>query len=741
METIDIQETLYRDLLQQYDPLYEELVAKVSAYNPTFDKDILSKAYKFGLWAHRHQKRQSGAPYYEHCMRVALILADMRMDTTTIAAGLLHDVVEDTGYTKEELAEEFTPQIAMLVDGVTKITEVSEPKALSKESRQAETFRKMLLSMAKDVRVIIIKLADRLHNMQTLGHMPQKKRLRISLETRDVYAPLANRFGMARVKSELEDLSFKFYDNKAFLDLKKRLNQKREAREAYIRKIVAPIQIEIVSHKIEAEVLGRAKHLYSIYRKMKVRNKPFEEIYDLLAIRILVEKDEECYYILGIVHNLYTPVYERFKDYIAMPKINGYQSLHTTVVDKEGHMVEIQIRTWEMHRVAEMGIAAHWRYKEGVPDKKRDEMEQQLGWVRQLLDQFQGKERVDAQDFLESLKIDLYQDEVFVFTPRGDVIRMPLGSTPVDFAFQVHSNIGMHCIGAKVNGRIVPLKYQLNSGEMVEIITSANQKPNQDWLTFVKTSKARHHVRKYLRETQFEHSIKLGDEIITKYFRKFKIKRTDDKLSEAAQKLNFDNIQHLKVAIGRGEVSIEKILSAISEEQPKENKESLLKKILQRNKNHSAIQVQGIDNIMVHLGKCCQPVPGDDILGYITRGKGVTIHRNTCRNIQSLIEKNDRTIQVNWTVEIEEEFKVQLSILGEDRKNMIRDIAQALANHNINILNLEIIAKDKVAIGKIIVEVKNLPHLTRIINAISSVKGVISVERVEPASRKRVKKP
>jgi GTP pyrophosphokinase len=449
---------------------------------------------------------------------------------------------------------------------------------------------------------------------------------------------------------------------------------------------------------------------------------------------------EECYYVLGIVHNRYTPVYERFKDYIAMPKINGYQSLHTTVVDKEGHMVEIQIRTHEMHRVAEMGIAAHWRYKEGTPDKKKDEMEQHLSWVRQLLDQYQGNETVDAQEFLESLKINLYQQEVFVFTPRGDVIRLPLESTPVDFAFQVHSNVGMHCIGAKVNGKIVPLKYKLNSGEMVEIITSNNQHPHQDWLTFVKTSRARHHIRKYLREVQFDHSVKLGEEIIIKYFNRFKVKLSDERFKEAANKLAFDDIKNLKAAVGRGDISIEKLFSAISEDQPREQKESILKRIFQRNEKHSAIQVQGMDNIMVHIGKCCQPVPGDDIIGYITRGKGVTIHRNTCPNMQSLVEKNDRTVPVNWTVEVEEEFKVQLSLLGEDRKNLIRDIAQAISNNNINILNMDIKAKDKLAIGKIVIEVKNLPHLTRVINAVNKIKGIISVERIESASRRRTPK-
>jgi GTP pyrophosphokinase len=626
------------------------------------------------------------------------------------------------------------------VDGVTKITEISGRKNLSYESRQAETFRKMLLSMAKDLRVIVIKFADRLHNMRTLQHMTNKSRLRIAIETRDVYAPLANRFGMARVKSELEDLAFKYLDNKSFADLKNRVNQKKEERESYIRKVIGPIEEDLATHNIQSTVLGRPKHLYSIYRKINFRQKPFEEIYDLFAIRIIVDRVEECYYVLGIVHNRYTPVYERFKDYIAMPKINGYQSLHTTVVDKEGHMVEIQIRTHEMHRVAEMGIAAHWRYKEGTPDKKKDEMEQHLSWVRQLLDQYQGNETVDAQEFLESLKINLYQQEVFVFTPRGDVIRLPLESTPVDFAFQVHSNVGMHCIGAKVNGKIVPLKYKLNSGEMVEIITSNNQHPHQDWLTFVKTSRARHHIRKYLREVQFDHSVKLGEEIIIKYFNRFKVKLSDERFKEAANKLAFDDIKNLKAAVGRGDISIEKLFSAISEDQPREQKESILKRIFQRNEKHSAIQVQGMDNIMVHIGKCCQPVPGDDIIGYITRGKGVTIHRNTCPNMQSLVEKNDRTVPVNWTVEVEEEFKVQLSLLGEDRKNLIRDIAQAISNNNINILNMDIKAKDKLAIGKIVIEVKNLPHLTRVINAVNKIKGIISVERIESASRRRTPK-
>lgn len=758
LDNVDQNNPVFKKLRKQLDPLYKTLIDKVKAYNPNCNEQMLQTAYLFGLWAHREQHRLSGEPYFEHCLNVALILADMHMDSTTIAAGLLHDVVEDTDYTLKEIHDEFGEQIALLIDGVTKIgvvvgrkgigqngeTRVTDlfkgenrkSEARRKEASKAETFRKMLLSMAKDIRVMIIKFADRLHNMRTLQHMPAKNRQRIAIETRDVYAPLADRFGMARVKSELEDLAFKYVDNKAYNDLKNRLNEKREMRESYIEKVIEPIKRDLAAHNIKAEVFGRPKHLLSIYRKMQIRQKAFGEIYDLFAIRVIVEKPEECYYVLGIVHNIYTPVYERFKDYIAMPKINGYQSLHTTVMDKEGRMVEIQIRTREMHRIAELGIAAHWRYKEGMPSGKSDDFDQQMGWVRQLLDQFKGSEEVDAKEFLETLKIDLYRDEVFVFTPAGDVIRLPLKSTPVDFAYAVHSNVGMHCIGAKVNGKIVPLKYQLNSGEQVEIITSANQHPSQSWLTFVKTSKARHQIRKYLREVQFHDSVKLGDEIITKYFRKYGVKDKDTKMAEAAAKLNFENPTYLAAAVGRGEVSLEKIFGAITEGKAKKPQGNLLNKIL-RSKNSSAIRVQGMDNVMVQIGKCCEPVPGDEIIGYITRGKGVTIHRTACRNMQSLVEKNDRTIPVNWTVESEEEFRVRLTLLGEDRRNLLRDIAQAIANHDVNILNLEIKSRDKLATGKLVIQVQNLPHLTRVINAISKIKGVLSVERIEAASRGR----
>ncbi|MBN2365765.1 MAG: bifunctional (p)ppGpp synthetase/guanosine-3',5'-bis(diphosphate) 3'-pyrophosphohydrolase [Calditrichaeota bacterium] len=737
MFKIEKDDPSYVNLINKYQEQFDTLLEEVCTYNPNCNRELLNQAFDFGIWAHRNQLRYSGEPYFEHCLNVATILSKFRMDSTTITAGLLHDVVEDTGFTMDDIKEMFGKDIANLVNGVTKISEISGRKSLSLELRQAETFRKMLLSMARDIRVIIIKFADRLHNMRTLQHVAARKRLRIALETRDVYAPLAHRFGMAQLKSELEDLSFKFIDNKAFTDLSKRLSERKDEREDYIQHIINPIKEEIQQHNISAEVQGRPKHFYSIYRKMKARNKPLEEIYDLFAIRIIVNEVAECYYVLGIIHNLFIPVYERFKDYIAMPKFNGYQSLHTTVVDKRGRMIEVQIRTVDMHRIAEMGIAAHWRYKEGKVPESGDEFDDKLIWVRQLLEQYEDGETVDARDFLDSLKINLYQDEVFVFTPKGDVIKLPTGATPVDFAFGIHTNVGIHCIGAKVNGKIVPLKYVLNSGDQVEIITSQNQHPNQDWLTFVKTSKARHHVRKYLREVQFDHSVKLGEEILSKYLKRYHIKINDGKLDELVHKLHFEDPLNLKAAIGRGDLSIEKIFSIISDEKLEEPRDNLLNKFLRRGKKKSAVQVEGVDNIVVHIGKCCEPVPGDDIIGYLTKGKGVTIHRTNCHNIQRLIQVKDRTIQVNWTVEIDEKFKVQLSLLAEDRTNLLRDITQSISAQNTNIIHVDLRAKDRLVTGKLIVEVKNLPHLTRIINAISKIKGILSVERVEGAAKKK----
>jgi GTP pyrophosphokinase len=481
-----------------YDKTFRWILRKLQRYSHhTVDVDLLTRAYHFAADAHKDQLRKSGAPYFEHCLEVAKILCGLRMDYFTIAGGLLHDVVEDTGVTIGEVEEKFGKEVAVLVDGVTKISEL---KFDSLEARQAENFRKMLLSMVRDIRVILIKFADRLHNMRTIEYLPEKKRARIAIETRDVYAPLAYRLGIAKVRWELEDLSLKTLAPKAYWELVQKIAEKREEREAYIRRITTPIRKELKQAGLVAKITGRPKHFYSIYQKMLRQEKTFEEVYDLSAIRIVTKRTEECYFALGIIHSLFTPIQERFKDYIATPKSNMYQSLHTTVIGPGGKMVEIQIRTEDMHRTAEEGIAAHWRYKEGR--QKEDELDKHLVWLRQMLDW----QNDDPQEFMENLRIELFQDEVFVFTPKGDLFKLPVGSTPVDFAFAVHTNIGLHCLGAKIGGKIVPLNYKLRSGDAVEIITSANQKPNPDWIKFVRTSKARSKIKKWIKESMVEQS-------------------------------------------------------------------------------------------------------------------------------------------------------------------------------------------------------------------------------------------
>ena len=538
--------TLLRRMHQRYDKEFEKLLMEIRDYASDFDEERLRKAYNYALKSHLRQQRYSGEPYFDHCLNVAILLAELRMDVTTIIAGLLHDVVEDTDISLSDLSEEFGENVSKLVDGVTKISEL---KFQSRELQQAETFRKMLLSMAQDVRVIIIKFADRLHNMRTLEHVPQKKRPRIALETRDVYAPLAHRFGIAKIKWELEDLCLKHLEPDIYEMLVDKIQLTRSEREKYIENIANPIYKEMAKNNIYPTISGRPKSFFSIYTKMKKRNRPFEEIYDLLAIRIVVEKVEECYYALGIIHNLFNPVYDRFKDYIAMPKINGYQSLHTTVVGPAGKMVEIQIRTNAMHILAEDGIAAHWKYKHG--SKEDNSIEAALNWVKELLDRQINE---DAGDFMEDLKIDLFQDEVFLFSPKGDLYKLPASSSPIDFAYAIHTNIGNHCIGAKVNGKIVPLRTQLRSGDQVEIITSQNQKPSRDWLSFVKTSKARHWIKKYLKEEQFTQTREIGQEIFNKFLKKNHLTEKSPELVDNISKIGFSNLESLIIALGRGEI-------------------------------------------------------------------------------------------------------------------------------------------------------------------------------------------
>lgn len=711
-----------------YKNTFNELLRKLKKYSPNSDAALLHLAFDFGSEAHKDQLRKSGEPYFIHCLEVAKILTELKLDAKTVAGGLLHDVVEDTGVRIEEVEEKFGADVALLVDGVTKISEL---RFESLEERQAENFRKMIISMVKDIRVILIKFADRLHNMRTIEYLPEKKRKRIAIETRDVYAPLAHRLGIAKIKWELEDLILKTLEPDVYWDLMQKISDKREEREKYIRKVTSPIKKELREANIKATITGRPKHFYSIYGKMKKRQLPFEEIYDLLAIRIIVQKIEECYFVLGIVHNLYTPVHERFKDYIATPKSNFYQSLHTTVIGPVGKMVEIQIRTEEMHRTAEDGIAAHWLYKEGK--SKEDELGKHLSWLRQVLEWQQDTK--DPSEFMENLRIELFQDEVFVFSPKGDLYKLPQDSTPVDFAFAVHTEIGYHCIGAKVNGRIVPISSKLKSGDSVEIITSPNQKPNQDWIKFVKTSKARSKIKRWLKESFFEQSMKLGEEILVKQFKRYNIKKEDIDLDEIAQSFNFQNASQLFASIGSGETSIHSVIGRFAPEKNIEIKDaSLFKKFISRARGKAkGVRVQGIDNLMITFGRCCQPVPGDNILGFITKGRGIVVHRNDCKNIINLIENPDRTIEVEWDVEKDKHFMVRLKMIGEDRRNFLRDVSESISQTDTNIVKIEMKSQDTLVQSSIILEVRNLQHLTKIIKKLTQVKGVMSVERLNGA--------
>ncbi len=722
-------QTLAEKNLDQYRRTFDNILRRLKRQNPHVDTDLLHRAFYFAFEAHKDQLRKSGVPYFEHCLEVAKILAELRMDYLTIAGGLLHDVVEDTGVSLEEVEQEFGKEVAAMVDGVTKISEL---RFDSLEERQAENFRKMILSMVRDIRVILIKFADRLHNMRTIDHLPEKKRRRIAIETRDVYAPLAHRLGIAKIRWELEDLALKTLEPDTYWELVRKVQEKREEREHYIRSVTAPIRRELRKAGIKATITGRPKHFFSIYGKMLRREKPFEEIYDLLAIRIIVQRVEECYYALGIVHNLYTPLHDRFKDYIATPKSNMYQSLHTTVIGPQGRKVEIQIRTEEMHRTAEEGIAAHWRYKEGR--SKEDDLDKHLAWLRQVLDwQHDTK---DPAEFMENLKIELFKDEVFVFTPKGDLLKLPIGSTPVDFAFEVHTDIGMRCIGAKVGGRIVPLNYQLKSGDTVEIITSAKQKPNPDWIKFVKTSKARSRIKRWIRESMFEQSVQLGKEILTRQFKRFHLKPDPETLLDVAQSFGFVDMEHLYASIGRGDTSAQAVVNKISPEaKVRIKEESLLRKFISRARRDAGVRVHGLGDLLVSFAQCCQPVPGDRILGFVTRGRGIVVHRADCKNIIKLLEDPERNIEVEWDVERDRHFMVRLQLLGEDRKHFLRDVSEQISKTDTNIVSVEMRAEDAVVHSQIIVEVKNLQHLTRVINRLSRVKGVLSVERLDGATQ------
>lgn len=700
-----------------------EFIIRIEAFNANVNIPLIRKAYEFSNNAHHGQLRKSGEPYVEHCLEVAFILAEQHMDSTTIAAGLVHDVVEDTDVTIEDLRKEFDDEIADLVDGVTKLGAM---KYGSREEQQVEYFRKMLLSMAKDIRVILMKLADRLHNMRTLDHMPQDKRVRIAQETRDIYCPLAHRFGINKVKIELEDLSLKYLEPDIYNNIMSRVNERKEAREEYIASFVAPVKNALVKDNISAEVYGRAKHFDSIYRKIKIRKVPYEEIYDLFAIRIIVNTERDCYHAVGILHSLWKPVPDRFHDYIANPKPNGYSSLHTTVFGPQNKMVEIQIRTHQMHYIAENGIAAHWLYKEGRQQMSKSD--RQMIWLRDVLEW--QKELTNPADFMEYLKIDLFSEDIFVFTPNQKLIHLPLGSTPLDFAFQIHTDVGLHCAGSKINGRLQPLSSKLKSGDVVEIITNPHRTPSHDWLKLVKTSSARTKIKKWLKQAGFDQSVILGKEIVIRKLKELRLKLPSDEILQGyAEQLDKKTIEDLYAAIGNGSSSSRPLIELIIPD--KAGPEiGFVDKVIDKIRGSKGIKVHGMDNMMFRFAGCCQPVPGEEIVGFISRGRGVTIHQAECSTANRLYDVNpERRIEVSWDTGKGQSFIVQLKIVVEDRKNMLRDITQAIADVDTNVRAAEMRAQDTTAVGNFVLEVSSLSHLNRILDKVKKIKGVISVHR------------
>jgi guanosine-3',5'-bis(diphosphate) 3'-pyrophosphohydrolase len=700
-------------------------------YADRLDLDLIERAWQMGARAHRGQKRWSGEEAVSHAVAVARILVEQHLDSASIACGLLHDVVEDTDVTIADIEREFGAEVATIVDGLTKISTLT---FRSSAEEQVENYRKLLVSVARDARVVIIKLADRLHNMRTLEHLPAEKQRRIALETREIYAPLAHRFGMGQARAELEDLAFKFLEPAEYRALSKKVVSRRGEREDLVEKMREPLGQALEKAGIaDVEVTGRPKHLWSIWRKVQTRNLPYEAIYDLMAIRVLVNSVPDCYHALGVIHAHWTPLQERIKDYIAQPKSNGYQSLHTTIFGPSGHLYEIQIRTREMHHTAEYGIAAHWLYKEGKPG---DELDRHLQWFRQLIDRQQ--EAQTPQEFLEFLRIDLYQDEIFIFTPEGDVKQLPKGATPIDFAFAVHTEVGYRCQGAKVNGRIAPLHRTLKNGDTVEILTSPNARPSQDWISHVRTGRARQKIRQWIKQEEHAASVQLGQEILAREVRRRRLpKLTDERREAAAKVLALPEGSYVEASLGRGDLSTSQALRALYPDLPAEEAvesppppPTAIGRLVQRMRVGRGVRIQGVDGLMVRYSQCCQPVPGDKVVGYVTRGRGISIHRVDCPNLLSL-EDPERRMDLDWQEVEGELFTVRLSIQGEDRRGLYADVCAAISGTGTNIRSLDMTSGQGGMGGSVLVEVENLSHLTKVIKAIRKVKAVTEVGRRE----------
>jgi guanosine-3',5'-bis(diphosphate) 3'-pyrophosphohydrolase len=706
--------------MQAFDSIISEL--KRSRKEPNIS--LIQKAFEFAEKAHSGQKRKSGEPYFVHPVEVALILAKHKMDEESIVAGLLHDVVEDTKIPLNEISENFGQEVADIVDGLTKLSGISFQ---SKDARKSESFRKMLLAMSKDVRVIIIKLVDRLHNMRTLDHMKESSQLAIAQETIDIYAPLAHKLGISWIKSELENLSFKYLHPEVFDKLEKNINASEIQKKIYVEKVVELIQEKMKKEKISCEISGRHKHLYSIYRKMEIQNLAFEQIADLIAFRIIVDELTQCYEVLGHIHSLWKPVPGKFKDYIALPKANMYQSLHTTVIGPSGNRIEIQIRTKKMHEYAEEGIAAHWAYKSTEKTTKK-ELEQ-LSWLKKLIE---SQEDVpDSQLFIETVKIDLYSDEVYVFTPKGEVIELPNGSTAVDFAFEIHTEVGYHCKGAKVNEKMVPLKRILKNGDTVSVITDPNSHPTKDWLKFVKTSKAKAKIRAYLRENERETGKIIGKDILEKELKRNGLSldklQSNGKMTEILEALKMQDLQDLYLSLGYGKTDISHVLQTVL---PASKITTQINKFFQTfsRTSEAPVQVGGMNNILIRFGKCCHPLYGDQIVGYVTRGKGITVHKQDCKKTFEI--DNERKISVEWAKESTFTQKVTLKVITRDVPGILADISNTISKDGVNIANVTCkTTKDSMAVNTFDVIIKNSGQLRVLMRHIEGLKGIVSVER------------
>jgi GTP diphosphokinase / guanosine-3',5'-bis(diphosphate) 3'-diphosphatase len=721
-----------------------DILDRVGRYHPDPDLDLIKKAYVYSAKVHQGQIRKSGEPYLVHPLEVAGLLAEMRLDEASIVTGLLHDTIEDTLATKAEIADLFGAEIAELVDGVTKLSQFTAGN--TQEEKQAENFRKMVVAMAKDIRVLLVKLADRTHNMRTLEHMSPEKQERIARETLDIYAPLANRLGIQWVKSELEDLSFKYLRPNDYGELAGKVEARAKERDKFIAEVVTLVEQKLTESGVQAEVYGRVKHLYSIWRKMKLQNVDFEQIHDVIAFRVIVQNVAQCYESLGFVHSMWKPVPGRFKDYIAIPKPNMYQSLHTTVLGPGAERIEIQIRTQEMHRIAEEGVAAHWAYKEGkngdaAPSPKDAA---KFGWLRQLVEW--QRDLTDPKEFLETVKVDLFADEVFVFTPKGDVKSLPRGATPVDFAYSVHSAVGEHCVGAKVNSKIVPLRYKLKNGDTVEILTSPTSHPSKDWLTFVKTSRAQTRIRSFIRQEERKRSYEIGREIAERELRRFGVslakQERGGELDKAAQALGYKKGEDLVVAIGYGKVAPKDVLAQLlppeklaqpPEEQATSRLTEIFRKVARR--PTGGVRISGIDDVLVRYGRCCNPVPGDDIIGFITRGRGVTVHTRAC---EKCLEMDPlRRVDVAWDVKASEVKRpVSIRVVTDDRPGVLAEISKTISDAGMNISQATC---RTTGVGRAVntfeMAIGDLKQLRSVMRGIEQLDGVVSVERVYSPER------